>query len=103
VLCAALSEPGVLDQAWAMPSGPTPGDQAATVGIIELQQHGWDLARGTGQSADFDPEVAEAALKAAQQLLGQYGRTPGVFGDEVEPPDGAPPEDRVAAYLGREL
>ena len=101
-LTTALSRPGVLDQDWVMPGGPTPGEVAVDIGIIEFQQHGWDLARATGQSPGYDADVAAAALAAAQDMLGQSGRPPGTFGDEVDCPEAAPVEDRVAAFLGRQ-
>ena len=100
-LCEALSRPGVLDQPWVMTSGPTPGTMAVNIGIIELQQHGWDIATATGQSPDFDADVVDAAQGAAEQMLPQYPRSPEGFAEEVEPDADASPADRLAAYLGR--
>jgi hypothetical protein len=80
---------------------------AALVGtrIIEHLGHGWDLARATGQPADFPAGVAERALAAARAQLATRpspsdgGWTP--FAPEVPVPDGAPAINRLAGFLGR--
>jgi uncharacterized protein (TIGR03086 family) len=98
-----VREPGVLDRSWTMPFGPTPGDIAISIAMVESIQHGWDIARATGQDVDFDPELTEAAIQAAQLFPADVARQPGVFGPEQECGDDAPMEDRLAAYLGREV
>lgn len=98
-----LSEPDVLSRDWVLPMGASPGARTVNVAIIEMQQHGWDIAKATGQDASFDPHVAEVALEAARELIAQFGRNPeGGFGDEVKCDPGAPVHDRVAAFLGRQ-
>jgi uncharacterized protein (TIGR03086 family) len=97
----ALAVPGVAERSWRMPGGDSPPQDAVRIGIIEMQQHGWDLARATGQQVEFDAEVTGAAAEAAREMTARYGRGAGVFGDEVEPPADAPAHDRLAAFLGR--
>lgn len=62
--------------------------------------HGWDLATATGQDATMPDGLADAAL----QMIG--GRlTPERRGDafapEVEVADGATPQEKLLAYVGR--
>jgi uncharacterized protein (TIGR03086 family) len=92
----------VLDRAWAMPSGESPGAQAIAIGILEVTQHAWDLARATGQDVAFDRELSEHALELAQQNLPPDDqRPPAAFGPSVPVDDAAPAHDRLAAFMGR--
>jgi len=98
-----MQQPDVLDRTWTMPFGPTPGPFAIGAATVECLIHGWDLAKATGQDAEFDPELTEAAMQAAQLFPADVVRQPGVFGPEVDCPDSAPLEDRLAAFLGRKV
>ena len=84
-----------------MPFGAVPGAIAVAIATVEAEQHGWDVARATNQLADFDPEVAEAAMANARMMPPEQARQPGVFGPEVPCPSHAPVHDRLAAFLGR--
>lgn len=97
----ALAMPDVADRTWSLAFGDSPGVQAMSVATIELQQHGWDIARATDQDVAFDPALATAAREAAEALIGRYGRQDNVFKAAVECPDDATVEDRLAAFLGR--
>ena len=91
-----------LERNWNMPFGETPGAQAIAIGIMEITQHGWDLARATGQQPDFDDELSETALELARKNMPPDDkRTPDSFGPSVEIADDAPAHDRLAAFLGR--
>ena len=98
-----VRRPGVLDRTWTMPFGGTPGQIAISIATVECLQHGWDIARATGQDAQFDPELTEAAMQAAQLFPPDITRQPGVFGPEMECDVAAPLEDRLAAFLGRQV
>ncbi len=50
-------------------SGPGPGAVLVHVRIVELLVHSWDLARATGQSAEFPHDVAGRALARSRQRL----------------------------------
>ena len=76
--------------------------------VLEDQTvHGWDLASGTGQSTDLDPEVGQAVLDWLRENIGPFRGQ--VFGPEVPVPEDAPlstgwpgsadaiPTDRLAA------
>jgi uncharacterized protein (TIGR03086 family) len=96
-----LGQPGVLDRTWTMPFGATPGQIAIGAATVETLQHGWDVARATGQQVEFDPELSEAAMATAQMMPPEIVRQPGVFGPEAQCAPDAPIEDRLAAFLGR--
>ncbi len=75
-------------------------------------QHGWDLARATGQDDTIDPRDVErlwAVTTAIPADLMEKYRTPGafgpgieVFGPEVEVPADAPLQDRLLGLIGRD-
>lgn len=98
-----VRKPGVLDGAWTMPFGATPGQIAIGIATVETVIHGWDVAKATRQNADFDPELTEAAMAAARMFPPDIARAPGVFGPEVDCPPDAPAHDRLAAFLGRRV
>ena len=99
----ALGRPDVLEASWFMPFGEVPAEGAIAFCTLELAQHGWDVAKATRQSADFDAEVTEVAMSTAQAAPAELVRNPAVFGPESNCPEGAPLPDRLAAFLGREV
>ncbi len=103
VLRDTLAQPGVIDRTWTMPFGEVPGPVGAGFATLELFQHGWDVARASGQKIDFDADVTEVANATSQMMPAQQVRVPGVFGTEGGCPPDASAEDRVAAFLGRAL
>src|SRR4051812_12937533 len=103
VLRDTLAQPGVLDRTWTMPFGEVPGAVGAGFAFLELFQHGWDVARASGQQIDFDADVTETANAAAQMMPAEQVRVSGVFGAEGDCPPGASAADRLATFLGRAL
>jgi uncharacterized protein (TIGR03086 family) len=99
----AFARPGVLERTYTAPFGTGPGIALVRTRIIEQLGHGWDLARATGQPADFPAGVAERALAAAREQLATRpaGGAWTPFAPEVPVPDGAPAIDRLAGFLGR--
>jgi uncharacterized protein (TIGR03086 family) len=92
----------VLDSIYTAPFGTGPGAVLAHVRIVELLAHGWDLARATGQPADFPEDVAGRALGGARRALAERPLGPGApFAVEVPVPQDAPAVDRLAGFLGR--
>ena len=100
VLRQTLGRPGAADTPWLLPFGEFPAKTALSFATVEVFQHGWDVARATGQSVDFDPEVTAAAQAGAQVVPGEQ-RSPVAFADAIPCPESAAPEDQLAAYLGR--
>ena len=100
-LHTTLAEPNVLDRTWTMPFGEVPGSVGVGFATLELFQHGWDVARASGQQIDFDADVTEVANATAQMAPAEQVRVPGVFGPEAICPPGAAAADRLAAFMGR--
>jgi uncharacterized protein (TIGR03086 family) len=86
-----------------MPFGEVPGAIGAAFSTVEVHQHGWDVAKATGQQFAFDPELAEAAMATAQLMPADQVRQPGVFANAVDCAPSLPVHDRLAAFLGRRL
>ena len=101
-LRGAFAAPGALQATYTAPFGHAPGTVLARVRIVELLIHGWDLARATGQPADFPDDVAERALAETRKQLTARPEGPGApFAAEVPVADQAPAVDRLAGFLGR--
>ncbi|MDQ3980321.1 MAG: TIGR03086 family metal-binding protein [Actinomycetota bacterium] len=100
----------VLAEAWREPEAWTgmtraggvdlPGEVAAVVALDELVIHGWDLAKATGQPADYDGPGLDAVYGMVQQF--RSSGTEGLFGPPVEVPDDAPLLDRILGLAGRD-
>ncbi len=101
VLRDTLAQPNVLDRTWTMPFGEVPGVVGAGFATLELFQHGWDVARASGQHIEFDRDVTETANATAQMMPAAQVRVAGVFGAEANCPPDASAEDQLAAFLGR--
>jgi uncharacterized protein (TIGR03086 family) len=99
-LVAAISAPGALDQTVAAPFGEVPGETFARFVVLDGLVHGWDMAQATGQAYDPPAELVAAADAFAHGALDPL-RDGQTFADAVEPPAGASPMDRLAAYTGR--
>ncbi|HEY7013257.1 MAG TPA: TIGR03086 family metal-binding protein [Streptosporangiaceae bacterium] len=102
-LLRAFRQPGVLDRVHTVPIGPVPGIAALHLRITEVLVHGWDLARATGQHADFPEDLAEQELAFSRSKLADIpaGRTP--FAPPQPVPEDAPAIDRLVALLGRNV
>jgi uncharacterized protein (TIGR03086 family) len=101
-LSGAFRTPGALGTVYTAPFGTAPGMALVHVRITEQLAHGWDLARATGQPADFPDDVAEHALAGAHAQLKSRPEGPNApFAPEVPVPADAPAIDRLAGFLGR--
>ncbi|MGI8723373.1 MAG: TIGR03086 family metal-binding protein [Geodermatophilaceae bacterium] len=78
-----------------------PAEAAGLVTLNEVQMHGWDLARATGQRYQVDDELAEAVLPIVTPTGDDSARA-GMFGPPVDVPEGAPPFDRALGLAGRD-
>ncbi|MFD9872351.1 TIGR03086 family metal-binding protein [Streptomyces niveus] len=96
----AFRRPGLPEERF----GPAPGWRMVEQLLIEMLVHGWDLARATGQPTGFAPEIADAVLPSVREIYGSLPRTAGgSFAPERRAPRDANGNDRLAAYLGREV
>ena len=105
-LLAAWRREGALDGMVQLPFGEVPATWLVNQQIADLAVHGWDIARATGQSTDFDPELGHVALEwARENLRPQFRGAEGsgrAFGPEVPVPESASLYDRLAAFFGRD-
>lgn len=84
------------------PWGTIPGALAIGGYLQEAVTHGWDLAVSTGQPSQAEPELAAAALAAAQKALPAQPRGGEIpFGPVVEPEPYATPTERLVNWTGR--
>lgn len=71
---------------------------------FDLVLHRWDAGAGAGVAVTLEPIDVESLLRGVEQLpaelLAMY-RSPGVFGPELEAPEGADDQTRVLAFTGR--
>jgi uncharacterized protein (TIGR03086 family) len=83
------------------PGGQVPLEQAlGSLVSMDTHVHSWDLARAIGRDERLDPEMIRFT-RAMLEPMGDLIRRPGVFGAEVEAPDGADEQTRLLCFLGR--
>ena len=80
---------------WDMTQRLRPELHPARSTTLEVAQHGWDLARATGQSPAFDTEVTQTALTVARMAPAEQVRQQGVFGPEQPCPARQPGEEAL--------
>lgn len=98
-LVAAWSGPGALDGTTG--SMNLPATLVATLILLDLVIHGWDLARATAQPYEVDDETAALMLDFCEQM-GPMARKMGAFTEPVPVPDDAPAFERGLAGSGRD-
>ena len=110
---AVLDDPELASVECDTPNGRmTVEAQIDQVVSDDMPQHGWDLARATGQDDTIAPEDVERLWSSTtaipRDLMEKY-RTPGafgpgveVFGPEVPVPDDAPLQHRLLGLIGRD-
>ena len=75
-LVAAFSADGVMERTLTLPFGEMPGAAFAGLATTDTFQHGWDLAKATGQSTDLAPELAAALLAQSKAAIQDSFRGP---------------------------
>lgn len=96
--------PGAMDRKFTLPWGETPAQVAPGLALADAVVHGWDLAVATGQRLQIDDDIAEALYQMTSSMMEPLGSFPRMtsFKDPVPIDAGAPPADRLLAYLGRD-
>jgi uncharacterized protein (TIGR03086 family) len=84
----------------------TPPDVANYVDLavsLDLPQHGWDLAKATGQDTTIDPDEVGLLWSSLSRDTKAWGwqRDNGWYAAAVPVPEDAPLQDRVLGLLGR--
>ena len=102
----AWRRPGALERTVHLPWGDEPATWSLGQQIADLAVHAWDIAKGSGQPADLDPEVGAYALAWGRDNLKPPFRGAEAdgksFGPEVLVDPGAPVYDRLAGVFGRD-
>jgi uncharacterized protein (TIGR03086 family) len=96
----AWAAPGALDRTVHLAGGSVPALQHLVGMTADLTVHAWDLAHAVGGVTALDAELVAAALRYAEQRLGEDG-VPGVIEAPVEVPPGADLQTRLLARFGR--
>ena len=98
----AWRAPGALDRTVKLALGEMPGRQAAAILVADQLVHTWDLAKAIGRPHGIDEDLARATYEMMRQnLTPELRQRTGAFGPEVECPESAPIQDRLAAFAGR--
>ena len=102
---AAFSEEGALGRTVNPGFGDMPAPALMGLSATDTFTHAWDLARATGQDTDLAPGLAAMLLEQSRQAIQPAFRSEEgtIFGMEQAAPDGAPPADQLAAFLGRSV
>lgn len=77
-----------------------PGDVAGIVALDELVLHGWDLAKASGQPADYDGPGLDEVLAMVTEFRGRG--IEGLYGPEVAVPESSSLFDRILGKAGRD-
>ncbi|NGO70930.1 TIGR03086 family metal-binding protein [Streptomyces boncukensis] len=102
-LLGAWAAAGPADRLIAIADAPLTAEAVSLTGALELAVHGWDIARATGQRDRPVPDpLARELLPVAHQLVPHPGTRHPLFAPEIRLPPGAPPGDRLVAFLGRD-
>jgi uncharacterized protein (TIGR03086 family) len=102
---ALLDDPAVAGTEFDGMMGRTSyGEAVDRFASIDLVLHRWDAGWGAGVPVELDDEDVDAVLRGIDslpaELLAMY-RSPGVFGPELEAPEGADAQTRMLAFAGR--
>lgn len=102
-LIGAIGSPGALDRTIASPFGELSGEAFARYVVLDGLVHGWDMASATGLPYEPSDELVAEADAYARGLLGPELRDGDTFALATEPPAGATPIERLAAFTGRTI
>jgi uncharacterized protein (TIGR03086 family) len=98
----ALGAPGALDEVVKLPFGEMPAKDGLGFPIGDLLVHTWDLARAVGADDRLDPEAC-AVIYANLEPIDGLVRAPGFFGPKLEPASDADAQDKLLAFVGRQV
>ena len=102
-LMAAIRSPGALDRTVASPFGSLPGDAFARFVVLDGLVHGWDIATATHQVYEPSDSLVAEVEAFGRRTIAPAMRDGDTFANAVEPPAGATPIERLAAFTGRRV
>jgi uncharacterized protein (TIGR03086 family) len=96
----AFRAPGAMAAPCAVSYGPVPGEVYAGHRFIDVLIHGWDLAKATGQDTTLPADLVEACFEVVEPQKDLLAAS-GMFGSDIEVPEGADRQTQLLAELGR--
>jgi len=101
-LADVWSQPAAWEGTTTMGGGdPLPAALVGGMAFGEIVVHGWDLARATGQSPEWDDDVVALLFREVERTA-ELGRQVKAYGPEVPVPATAPLLDRALGLTGRD-
>lgn len=94
--------PEVLDLKVHWPFGEHSVERGLGLFSVEILIHTWDIARSADLDVRLDPDLVREHL-ARLQRVGHLLRGPGMYGPDLPAPPGADEQERLLAFLGRQL
>ena len=94
----AWEDPGVMDRTLELPIGTLPAPMVATVTLLEVVVHGWDISQASGEAAEIPDALALPVLDFARQAVVDANRGDNFAADLGL---GDTPSDQLVAFLGR--
>jgi uncharacterized protein (TIGR03086 family) len=85
-----------------MPFGTMPAGAVLHLAACDLLIHAWDLARATGQPLAPPVALLDETDTVIRGMIAPELRDGDFFADEVTPPAGAGPLERIVAFSGRQ-
>lgn len=96
------------DEAGASAPIETPHTPAMPLGqaidqfyVSDVAMHTWDLARSSGPNDEMDARLVEDMVAGMDEMEGMI-RGSGQFGERVDVPANASPQDRLVGFIGRD-
>ena len=87
-----------MDRTLTLPIGTMSAPTVASISLLELVVHGWDIGQATGESAEIPDSLALAVLDFARQAIADANRAENFAADLGI---GDTPSDQLIAFLGR--
>jgi uncharacterized protein (TIGR03086 family) len=97
----AFKARGAMDAPCAVSYGPVPGSVYCGHRFIDVLVHGWDVAAATGGNTELPPDLVDACLEVVLPQLDMLEGS-GAYGSHHDVPEGASPQGRLLALLGRQ-
>ena len=94
----AWEAPRVMDRTFDLPFATLPAPMTASVTLLEVVVHGWDIGQATGEAAEIPDALAQPVLEFARQPLLDANRGDNFAADLGV---GETPSEQLVAFLGR--
>lgn len=102
-LWESVNAEGALERTIHAPFGEVPGEIFIRFTCMDGMVHGYDIASATGQAYEPRAELVAEVDAFTRQAIQDGMRDGDVFAKAVEPPAGATPIMKLAAFTGRQV